>query len=102
MVKFTNITILILAWIIIVLFAMPVVASTEYAIPNSSITIGISDNTGINVSYSAIQPSLGVKVYSDTINETWCIPPDKAPDGLFNIIIVPVEKPGFWSWLPWI
>lgn len=102
MIKLSSVSILIIAWVLVVLFAMPVVASTEYAIPNSSITIGISDNAGINVSYSSIQPSLGVRVYSDTINETWCIPPDKSPDGLLDIIIVSVEQPGFWSWLPWI
>lgn len=98
-----TIAILILFWICAVLITTPAFANTEYMIPNSSIVVGVSSTVGLNVSYSIEQPAIGVKVYSDTINETWCITPEKAPDGLLDIVIVPVKQSGFWEWLTsWI
>lgn len=98
-----TVAILILLWICAVLIVSPAFANTEYAIPNSTVIIGVSSTVGINISYSTTQPQFGVRVYSDTINETWCIPPDKAPDGNLDIVVVPVKQSEFWEWLTsWI
>lgn len=94
-----KIAALCLLWICLVIATTPVLASTEYAIPNSSVVVGVSSDAGINISYSTENPSLGARIYSDTVNATWAIPPDKSPDGKLDIIIVPAEQQGFWSWL---
>ncbi len=98
-----KVAIVCLAWILIIIVATPSLASTEYAVPNSSIIVGFSGDVGINVSHSMQTPSIGSRVYRDNFNITWFISPFESPDGKIDIIIVPVEKPGFWEWLlPWI
>jgi hypothetical protein len=97
--RIQTIAILILFWICAIFIIYPVFAATEYQIPNSSIIVGVSSDVPINVSYSVENPGIGVRVYSDTVNSTWVIPPDKSPDGKMDIIVVPIKQPDFWSWL---
>lgn len=82
--------------LLLTLVTIPSSANTEYEVPNSPITVGVMVDVPLNITYALEAPVNASRVFTDTTNETWVIPPDKSPYGSFDIIIIPVNKQWFW------
>lgn len=85
-----------LALVLLLLAIILPSSATEYEIPNSPVTVGVMADVPLNITVALEPPVNASRVFKDSVNETWVIPPDKSPYGSFDIIIIPANKPWFW------
>ena len=81
--------------------------SFSYKIPNSSIKVGWAGiNTTpifIDYSYTNMIPNNGVKMYDDSINQTWIVSKDKSNNGHYQVVTVNSNAPGSnGGWFSWV